>query len=102
MNNNLTSLPPDYNTTEYAHIEILESGDVDIWLRRRGQLLIEKARDTARECEAGKLASIAVVGVSAVLSANPLMWIPLSVGAGGYLWTLFTVLSSPYPCIEGD
>lgn len=90
MNNNHNPLPPDYNTTEYAHIEILESGDVDIWLRRRGQLLIEKARDTARECEAGKLASIAVVGVSAVLSANPLMWIPLSVGAGGYLWTLFT------------
>ncbi|HEY9596329.1 MAG TPA: ATP-binding protein [Cyanophyceae cyanobacterium] len=90
MNNNLTPLPPDYNTTEYAHIEILESGDVDIWLRRRGQLLIEKAKDTARECEAGKLASIAVVGVSAVLSANPLMWIPLSIGASGYLWTLFT------------
>jgi hypothetical protein len=106
MDNNLTPLPPDYNTTEYAHIEILESGDVDIWLRRRGQLLIEKARDTARECEAGKLASIVVVGISAVMSANPLMWIPLGIGAGGYLWTIFaefqdTGTIKPIPLYRG-
>jgi hypothetical protein len=90
MNNDITPLPPDYNTSEYAHIEILQAGDVDVWLRRRGQLLIEKAKDTARECEAGKLTSIIVVGVSAVMSANPLMWIPMGIGAGGYLWTIFT------------
>jgi hypothetical protein len=51
--------------------------------------LIEKSRETAKECEAGKLASALTVGASVVMSANPLAWIAMVIGAAGYVYTVF-------------
>jgi hypothetical protein len=83
------ALPPDYNTIEYAPIELLERGDVDIWLRRRGAILEEKSKETALECEASKLVSLGACLGAAVMSSNPLAWIALVIAGGGYIYTIF-------------
>jgi hypothetical protein len=88
MNSDL-ALAPDYDPTEFAPLHLLEQGDVDIWVRRRGVFLLDKSRETAKECEAGKLASAITVGASVVMSANPLAWLPLTIGAIGYIYTVF-------------
>jgi hypothetical protein len=88
MNSNL-ALAPDYDPTEFAPLHLLEQGDVDIWVRRRGVFLLDKSKETAKECEAGKLASAITVGASVVMSANPLAWLPLTIGAVGYIYTVF-------------
>ncbi len=89
MENNDLALASDYDPTEFAPLVLLEQGDVDVWVRRRGQNLIEKSKETAKECEAGKLASVIAVGASVVMSSNPLAWLPLTVGAVGYIYTVF-------------
>jgi len=86
--NNL-ALAPDYNPQEFAPLQLLEQGDVDIWIRRRGAILLEKSKETAKECEAGKLATAITVGASVVMSANPLAWLPMTIGAVGYVYTVF-------------
>ena len=88
MDNNL-ALAPDYDPSEFAPLQLLEQGDVDVWVRRRGALLIEKSKETAKDCEAGKLASALTVGASVVMSSNPLAWLPLTIGAIGYVYTVF-------------
>jgi hypothetical protein len=85
--NNLNA--PDYDPSEFASLQLLEQGDVDVWVRRRGVILLEKSRETAKECEAGKLASAITVGASIVMSSNPLAWVPMVVGAAGYIHTIF-------------
>jgi hypothetical protein len=60
-----------------------------MWVRRRGAFLLEKSKETALECEAGKLASAIALGASVVMSANPLAWIPMVIGASGYVYTVF-------------
>jgi len=85
--NNL--LAPDYDPTEFAPLSLLEQGDVDMWVRRRGAILINKSKETAKDCEAGKLASALTVGASVVMSSNPLAWLPLTIGAIGYVYTVF-------------
>lgn len=89
MNNNNITIAPDYDPTEFAPLALLEQGDVDVWVRRRGAILIGKSKETAKDCEAGKLASAITVGASVVMSANPLAWIPMVIGAGGYIYTVF-------------
>jgi len=89
MINTDLALAPDYDPTEFAPLALLEQGDVDIWVRRRGVFLLDKSKETAQECEAGKLASVITVGASIVMSANPLAWLPLTVGAVGYIYTVF-------------
>lgn len=89
MNNNDITIAPDYDPTEFASLALLEQGDVDVWMRRRGAILIEKSKETAKDCEAGKLASAITVGASVVMSANPLAWIPMVIGVGGYIYTVF-------------
>jgi hypothetical protein len=89
MNNNDITIAPDYDPTEFAPLALLEQGDVDVWVRRRGAKLIEKSKETAKDCEAGKLASAITVVASVVMSANPLAWIPMVIGAGGYIYTIF-------------
>jgi len=88
-NNNELALAPDFDSTEFASLTLLERGDVDVWVRRRGAFLLEKSKETALECEASKLASAIAVGASVVMSANPLVWIPMVVGASGYIYTVF-------------
>jgi hypothetical protein len=88
MDNNL-ALAPDYDPSEFAPLQLLEQGDVDVWVRRRGALLIGKSKETAKDCEAGKLASALTVGASVVMSSNPLAWLPLTIGAIGYVYTVF-------------
>lgn len=88
MDNNLV-IALDYKESEFASLALLEGGDIDVWLRRRGVVLVEKSRETAKDCEAGKLASAIALGASALMSSNPLAWIPLSIGAAGYLYTIF-------------
>ncbi|WP_199321870.1 DUF87 domain-containing protein [Leptolyngbya sp. FACHB-321] len=97
MDNNLAiakrcceaQIAPDYEPSEFAPLTLLEQGDVDVWLRRRGVALINKSKETAKDCEAGKLASAITVGASVVMSANPLAWLPLTIGAIGYVYTVF-------------
>jgi hypothetical protein len=88
MMNNLV-IAPDFDPTEFAPLALLEQGDVDMWVRRRGAFLLEKSKETALECEAGKLASAIALGASVVMSANPLAWIPMVIGASGYVYTVF-------------
>jgi hypothetical protein len=88
MDNSL-AVAPDYDPTEFAPLALLEQGDVDVWVRRRGAILIEKSKETAKDCEAGKLASALTVGASVVMSSNPLAWLPLTIGAIGYVYTIF-------------
>jgi hypothetical protein len=80
---------PDYDPTEFAPLQLLERGDVDVWVRRRGAILLEKSKETAKDCEAGKLVSAITVGSSVVMSANPLAWVPMVIGAAGYVYTVF-------------
>lgn len=89
QNDTINFLPPDYSSTDFAPLALLEQGEVDMWLRRRSAILLDKAKDTALECEAGKLSTLAVIVASAVMSSNPLAWIPLIIGSGGYLYTIF-------------
>lgn len=88
MDNSL-DFAPDYNSTDFAPLALLEQGDVDVWVRRRGAILIAQSKDTAKDCEAGKLASAITVAASVVMSSNPLAWIPLTIGAVGYIHTIF-------------
>jgi hypothetical protein len=88
-NNNELALAPDFDSTEFARITLLERGDVDVWVRRRGAFLLEKSKETALECEASKLASAIACSASVVMSANPLSWLPLTIGALGYVYTVF-------------
>jgi hypothetical protein len=83
------AVAPDFDPTEFAPLTLLEQGDVDMWVRRRGAILINKSKETAKDCEAGKLASALTVGASVVMSANPLAWLPLTIGAIGYVYTVF-------------
>jgi hypothetical protein len=83
------AIAPDFDPTEFAPLTLLEQGDVDMWVRRRGAILIEKSKETAKDCEASKLASALTVGVSVVMSANPLAWLPMTIGAIGYIYTIF-------------
>jgi len=83
------AIAPDFDPTEFAPLALLEQGDVDMWVRRRGAILINKSKETAKDCEAGKLASALTVGASVIMSANPLAWIPMVIGAGGYIYTVF-------------
>jgi hypothetical protein len=82
-------IAPDYDPSEFAPLILLEQGNVDIWVRRRGSFLLGKSKETALECEAGKLASAIAVGASVVMSANPLAWLPLTISAIGYIYTVF-------------
>lgn len=82
-------LPPDYNTIEYAPIELLERGDTDIWLRRRGDILKTQSKETALECEASKIVTLGAFAGAAIMSANPLAWIGLLIAGSGYVYTLF-------------
>ncbi|HEY9612537.1 hypothetical protein, partial [Allocoleopsis sp.] len=82
-------LPPDYNTIEYAPIELLERGDTDIWLRRRGDILKTKSKETALDCEASKIVTLGAVAGAAIMSAHPLAWIGLLIAGFGYVYTLF-------------
>jgi hypothetical protein len=88
-NTTITTVAPDYDPSEFAPLQLLEQGDVDVWVRRRGAILIEKSRETAKDCEASKLASALTVGASVVMSSNPLAWLPLTIGAIGYVYTVF-------------
>jgi hypothetical protein len=83
------TLPPDFNPNEFAPLSLLERGDVDVWVRRRGAILLDKSKDIAKDCEASKLASAITVGASVVMSSNPLAWLPLTIGAIGYVYTIF-------------
>jgi hypothetical protein len=47
MDNNIT-IAPDYDPSEFAPLTLLQQGDVDVWVRRRGAILIEKSRETAK------------------------------------------------------
>ena len=49
------AVAPDFDPTEFAPLSLLEQGDVDMWVRRRGAILINKSKETAKDCEAGKL-----------------------------------------------
>ncbi len=80
---------PDYDQFEFPPLPLLEQGDVDVWVRRRGAFLIRKSQETAKDCEAGKLASAATIAASVVMSANPLVWIPFTIGLVGYVHTIF-------------
>jgi hypothetical protein len=83
------TLPPDFNPNEFAPLSLLERGDVDVWVRRRGAILLDKSKEIAKDCEASKLASAITVGASVVMSSNPLAWLPLTIGALGYAYTVF-------------
>ncbi|HEY9830598.1 MAG TPA: hypothetical protein V6D26_08465 [Stenomitos sp.] len=83
------TLPPDFNPQEFAPLSLLERGDVDVWVRRRGAILLDKSKDVAKDCEASKLASALTIGASVVMSSNPLAWLPLTIGALGYVYTIF-------------
>ncbi len=83
------TLPPDFNPNEFAPLSLLERGDVDVWVRRRGAILLDKSKEIAKDCEASKLASALTIGASVVMSSNPLAWLPLTIGALGYVYTVF-------------
>ncbi len=82
-------ISPDYSSKHYAPLDLLHSGNIDVWLRRRNEYLKAKSKDAALECEAAKLLTVGVVGTGIVLSINPLMWIAIAIGAVGYVWTVF-------------
>ena len=83
------TLPPDFNPNEFAPLSLLERGDVDVWVRRRGAILLDKSKEIAKDCEASKLASAFTIGASVVMSSNPLAWLPFTIGAIGYVYTVF-------------
>jgi hypothetical protein len=90
MNNQLQlEIAPDFDPTEYDAITYLERGDIDIWLRRRGIILKDKAKYIQYECEGSKTITLAVIVACLVLSANPLMCIPMSGALIFYGYTVF-------------
>ncbi|AFZ22298.1 hypothetical protein [Allocoleopsis franciscana] len=86
---NSIDFAPDYDPKEFAPLSLLERGDVDVWVRRRGAFLLDKSKEIAKDCEASKLASAITIGASVVMSSNPLAWLPLTIGALGYAYTVF-------------
>jgi hypothetical protein len=68
---NSIDLAPDYDPKEFAPLSLLEKGDVDVWVRRRGAFLLDKSKEIAKDCEASKLASAITIGASVVMSSNP-------------------------------
>lgn len=103
-----TQLPiaPDFDPAEYDSLTYLERGDIDIWLRRRGIILKDKAKYIQYECEGSKTITLAVIVACSVLSANPLMCIPLSGAVILYGYTLFhekidTGKFKPFPFFRG-
>ncbi len=82
---NSIDFAPDYDPKEFPPLSLLEKGDVDIWVRRRGACLLDKSKEIAKDCEASKLASAITIGASVVMSSNPLAWLPLTIGALGYV-----------------
>ena len=105
MNNQL-AIAPDFDPTEYDAITYLERGDIDIWLRRRGIILKDKAKYIQYECEGSKTITLAVIVACSVLSANPLMCIPMSGAVILYGYTVFhekidTGKFKPFPFFRG-
>jgi hypothetical protein len=86
---NSIDFAPDYDQKEFPPLSLLEKGDVDVWVRRRGAFLLDKSKEIAKDCEASKLASAITIGASVVMSSNPLAWLPLTIGALGYVYTVF-------------
>lgn len=105
MNTQLT-IAPDFDPTEYDSLTYLERGDIDIWLRRRGIILKDKAKYIQYECEGSKTITLAVIVACSVLSANPLMCIPMSGAVILYGYTVFhekidTGKFKPFPFFRG-
>lgn len=105
MNNQL-AIAPDFDPTEYDSLVYLERGDIDIWLRRRGFILKDKAKYVQYECEGSKTITLAVIVACSVLSANPLMCIPMSGAVILYGYTVFhekidTGKFKPFPFFRG-
>jgi hypothetical protein len=82
-------IAPDFDPTEYDSLTYLERGDIDIWLRRRKIILKDKAKYIQYECEGSKTITLAVIIICSVLSANPLMCIPMSGAVIFYGYTVF-------------
>ena len=107
MNNQLQlEIAPDFDPTEYDSLTYLERGDIDIWLRRRGIILKDKAKYIQYECEGSKTITLAVIVACSVLSANPLMCIPMSGAIIFYGYTVFhekidTGKFKPFPFFRG-
>jgi hypothetical protein len=104
--NTLTNIAPDFNPVEYDSLAYLERGDIDIWLRRRGIILKDKAKYIQYECGGSKTITLAVIVACSVLSANPLMCIPLSGAVILYGYTIFhekidTGKFKPFPFFRG-
>jgi hypothetical protein len=97
---------PDFDPTEYDSLTYLERGDIDIWLRRRGIILKDKAKYIQYECEGSKTITLTVIVACSVLSANPLMCIPLTGAVIFYGYTVFhekidTGKFKPFPFFRG-
>ena len=107
MNNQLQlEIAPDFDPAEYDSLTYLERGDIDIWLRRRGIILKDKAKYIQYECEGSKTITLAVILACSVLSANPLMCIPMSGAVIFYGYTVFhekidTGKFKPFPFFRG-
>jgi hypothetical protein len=104
--NNPLAIAPDFDPVEYDSLAYLERGDIDIWLRRRGIILKDKAKYIQYECEGSKTITLAVIVTCSVLSANPLMCLPLSGAIILYGYTLFhekidTGKIKPFPFFRG-
>ena len=104
--NNPLAIAPDFDPAEYDSLAYLERGDIDIWLRRRGIILKDKAKYIQYECEGSKTITLAVIVACSVLSANPLMCIPLSGAIILYGYTIFhekidTGKFKPFPFFRG-
>jgi dephospho-CoA kinase len=105
MNTQL-AIAPDFDPAEYDSLTYLERGDIDIWLRRRGIILKDKAKYIQYECEGSKTITLAVIVACSVLSANPLMCIPMSGAVILYGYTVFhekidTGKFKPFPFFRG-
>lgn len=104
--NALTNIAPDFDPAEYDSLVYLERGDIDIWLRRRGIILKDKAKYIQYECEGSKTITLAVIATCSVLSANPLMCVPLTGAVILYGYTVFhekidTGKFKPFPFFRG-
>ncbi|NEP50595.1 MAG: HNH endonuclease [Moorea sp. SIO3C2] len=82
-------LADDYDLTEFPHPSLLINGDIDVWIRRRAQMLVEKSQKSQVSCEASKSLSTAVIAAGVFMSANPLSIIPIALGGMGYIMTVF-------------
>jgi len=104
--NNPLAIAPDFDPAEYDSLVYLERGDIDIWLRRRGIILKDKAKYIQYECEGSKTITLTVIVACSVLSANPLMCVPLSGAIILYGYTIFhekidTGKLKPFPFFRG-